>query len=216
MASQRTKPAKRRRSPRWWLDALSHLAERDEVMADLIERYPRSRLRGNPDPFEVLANSIIGQQISVKAADSIRDRIEQITPLNNHALLSIPAHKLHRCGLSRPKTDYLLSLARWFKANNIDATWFRRQATPHVHQQLLAQRGIGEWTWQMFAIFHLMDSNILPRGDVGLWQAVETAYNVRRTRLQSRINRLEKLWHPYCTAATWFLWTSRDPEEVSY
>ncbi|MCA8836711.1 MAG: DNA-3-methyladenine glycosylase 2 family protein [Proteobacteria bacterium] len=214
--SNKNPAPQRRRYPKWWQEGLAQLSERDPVMAGLIARYPRSRLRGSRDPFRVLANSIIGQQISVKAADSIRERIENICPIESQTFASIKIERLRECGLSRPKTEYLTSLARWFTDNKIDARWFARRDTQTVHDCLLEQRGIGEWTWQMFAIFYLMDSNILPRADVGLWQGIEAAYNVKRDKLEPKIKRLEKLWTPYCTAAVWFLWTSRDPEEISY
>ena len=195
---------------------MAHLSQRDQKMRGLVEKYTDSRLRGSVNPYSTLANSIIGQQISVKAADSIRNRIIQLCPLEAQALSKLQRQQLLRCGLSSAKTDYLLQLANWFIEGNIDIRWFAYRSPDTIRQQLLAQHGVGPWTIQMFEIFYLMRPNILPRGDIGLWQGIEKVYRVSRDQLPAKFTQLAKRWTPYSTAATWYLWRQQDDQVIHY
>ena len=203
--------------PPYWHQACRALSRRDRVMAGLIRRFPDDFLTGGASAFETLCKAIIGQQISLHAADSIRARLERrigrLTPGNvnrrRHATL-------RQCGLSENKARCLKNLARFFITERVTGGYWRRHDFDAVHRQLTALKGIGEWTFQMFAIFYLKHPDVYPVGDLGLVNAIQNHYGNGRELARDRLLALGENWTPWRTVATWYLWRSIDPDPVVY
>ncbi len=201
--------------PDYWQKACRVLSRRDPRMGELIRRFPGSRLRGRGDAFETLCRAIIGQQISLKAADSIRSKLERrigrLTPDNvnrrRHATL-------RQCGLSGNKARFLKSAADFFIAERVNGGYWKRHDFDVIHRRLMEVKGVGEWTFQMFAIFYLKHPDVYPVGDLGLVNAVRKLYGSDLEREQILV--LGESWSPWRTVATWYLWRSIDPEPVVY
>ena len=204
-------------SPTWWPDAIKQFLERDHVLKKLIKKFPNSCLIKHSAPFEVLINAVVGQQISVKAADRVRENLMKLVSLTPKNILRAGPERLLSAGLSKQKVQYMVNIANWFIINNINSTWFKNTASELIYQKLLNIKGIGRWTLQMFQIFYLQEPDILPISDLGLIKAVEKAYELSRDEAISQIQGIAcAKWKPYSTAAVWFLWRNLDPQEVSY
>ncbi len=203
------------RRPRWWNGACAELAARDPLLASLIARHPPLRLGSRGDAFQTLARSIVGQQVSVKAAQSVWTRVSQAcSPVAPAEVFAADPAALRACGLSARKVEYLQDLARHFKARPACIDDWSGMSDAHVIEQLTAVRGIGVWTVQMFLIFHLARPDVLPLADLGLRRAVERGYSQGQPTPQRQLDLLSGLWHPWRTVATWYLWRSLDPEPV--
>ncbi len=203
--------------PPWWAKAIEQFFRRDPVLATLVRKFPESFLTRRSGPFEVLVNSIVGQQISVKAADKIRERLKKLVAITPKNMLEREALQLRMIGLSGKKVQYIQNVARWFEENQVDVDWFKKHSCGEISQKILAIKGVGEWTLQMFQIFYLQEPNILPMNDLGLIKAVEKSYQLsRETAIQALPKIASEKWSPYSTTAVWFLWRSLDPTEVNY
>jgi DNA-3-methyladenine glycosylase II len=210
--------------PPYWLRAKRALAAADPVMANIIRKHPRAHLVSRGDPFVTLARSIIGQQISVKAADAVWGRLlarcPQPTP---QTVLRKRATTLRACGLSERKVEYLRDLAGHFASGRVDPTRFAAQSDEEIIAELTDIRGIGRWTAEMFLIFNLLRPNVLPLDDLGLLKAVALHYlddvptaELLRRPGRERVERLAAAWQPWRSVATWYLWRSLDPVPVEY
>lgn len=208
------------RQPHYWQDALRHLSA-DAVLAGIIARYPKVRLRLRKDSFTTLARAIAGQQISVKAADTIWGRVVAAARGKNAKIdpariLRLEIAELRQCGLSERKAVYLQNLAEHFISRKISASRLKAMADHEAKQALVEIHGIGPWTADMYLMFNLWRPDILPLGDVGLIRAIQINYfKGRKVSLQS-IERVAAPWSPYATVATWYLWRSLDPYPVEY
>lgn len=204
-------------TPPYWQQACSELAAADPVMAALIERYAGMSLKSRGDPFGTLARSIVGQQISVKAADAVWSRfvgaVSGVTPV---AVLAASDDSLRGAGLSVRKVEYLRDLARHFSAGEIHAGRWARMSDVEVIAELTAVRGIGVWTAEMFLIFTLMRPDVLPLDDLGLQRAIALHYNAGEKLARSALAACGERWRPWRTVATWYLWRSLDPVPVEY
>ena len=205
------------RTPDYWQQAIGELAERDAVLRSLIERFRGLALATRGDAFTTLARSIVGQQISVKAAQSVWDklaaRLETVTP-DTVARARKPA--LRNCGLSGQKTDYLKDLARNFLDGKLDpGRWTALDDEP-VIVELTRVKGIGRWTAEMFLMFHLARPDVLPVADLGLQRAMRLHYNRGRALSIARMHRIGAAWAPWRSVATWYMWRSLDPSPVEY
>ncbi len=205
------------KAPAYWDDACAGLAAADAVMAELIARYPDAVLGNRGDPFQTLARAIVGQQISVKAADSIWARFaaqaggvtpERVAPLDPEALAA--------CGLSRRKAEYLVDLAGHFADGRIDPTRWKRMDDEAVIAELADVRGIGRWTAEMFLIFNLRRPDVWPVDDIGLQKAVALHYLGGERPTPKALREQGKRFAPWRTVATWYLWRSLDPRVVQY
>ena len=204
-------------TPAYWPTACAELAAADPVMAALIARYPDAILADRGDPFQTLARAIVGQQISVKAADSVWARFAA------HAQTVSPAHiatlerdALAACGLSRRKADYLVDLAGHFVNGRVEPARWKSMEDEAVIAELVDVRGIGRWTAEMFLIFSLRRPDVWPVDDIGLQKAVALHY-LNSERPTPKILRLHGERHaPWRTVATWYLWRSLDPAVVQY
>ncbi len=203
--------------PDYWPAACAELAAADPVMAALIAAYPDCVLGNRGDPFETLARAIVGQQISVKAADSIWARfaaaVEAVTP---QRLAMYDPHALAACGLSRRKAEYLVDLAGHFADGRIVAARWKKMDDEAIIAELVDVRGIGRWTAEMFLIFNLRRPDVWPVDDIGLQKAVARHYldGVRPT--PKVLRKFGERHAPWRTVATWYLWRSLDPGVVQY
>lgn len=199
-------------SPIYWQKACDYLSEADEVMAKVIGQYTGETMQQRGDPFQTLARSIVGQQISVKAADSVGQRLEStLLAITPEALLQLTEEQLRSCGLSQQKCRYLVNIASFCQA--CDWQELQKHDAEYMRAQLIGIKGVGPWTWEMFAIFYLQLPDILPLGDLGLVNACKHSYGLET---KEAIAEYARKWQPYRTVATWFLWRSLDPVAVAY
>ncbi len=163
------KPAIERQTPYFWDEACKHLVKKDRVMKRLIPQFGDACLETRGDAFVTLARSIVGQQISVKAAQTVWERFEllprKLTPAN---VLKLKVDDMRAAGLSARKVEYLVDLALHFDNGTLHVKSWDAMSDDEIVAELIAIRGIGRWTAEMFLIFHLMRPNVLPLDDVGL------------------------------------------------
>ena len=212
-------------TPVYWDDACRHLAKRDRKMKGLIPRFGEARLRSRGDAFTTLARSIVGQQISVKAAQAVWDRFAaavggtptQLLPSHVHAL---PVPRMREAGLSARKTEYLLDLSRHFINSDRDtdghAAQWQGMDDEAIITELVSIRGIGRWTAEMFLIFHLMRPNVMPLDDLGLLKGISLNYFSGEPVSRAEAREVGEAWAPFRSVATWYIWRSLDPLPVEY
>jgi DNA-3-methyladenine glycosylase II len=186
--------------------------EKDRVMKRLIPQFGDVSLESRGDPFVTLARSIVGQQISVKAAQTVWKRFaalpEKMTPAN---VLRLKIDDMRAAGLSARKVEYVVDLALHFENGTLHITHWDAMSDDEIIAELIAIRGIGRWTAEMFLIFYLMRPNILPLDDAGLINGIRHNYFSGEAVSRSEAREVAAAWTPYCTVATWYLWRSLDP-----
>jgi DNA-3-methyladenine glycosylase II len=203
--------------PDYWEEAKHELMKRDRILRKLIPKVGDMHLAGRGDPFVTLARSIVGQQISVKAAQSVWQRVMDICPKFTPAHVQrLGCEKLQTCGLSRRKAEYLSDLALHFREGSVHATNWSRMEDEDVIAELIQIRGIGRWTAEMFLIFNLLRPNIFPLDDVGLLRGISVNYFSGEPVSRSDAREVAANWEPWRTVATWYLWRSLDPVPVEY
>jgi DNA-3-methyladenine glycosylase II len=203
--------------PRYWNRAIRHLESRDPVLRRLIRRYPGERLESRGEPFVTLARAIVGQQISVKAADTLWRRLDAaLGPVSPAALAAATPERLRAAGMSRQKSAYLADLGRRFAAGEVDPARWRRLDDEAVIEELTVIKGVGRWTAEMVLIFSLMRPDVLPLDDVGLRRAAALAYGREDALAKPELAALAEPWRPWRSVATWYLWRGLDPLPVSY
>jgi DNA-3-methyladenine glycosylase II len=202
--------------PEYWEDAKAELMKRDRIMRRLIPQFGDLHLVGRGEPFTTLARSVIGQQISVKAADAIWLRFTTLCPKVTPAQVLRAGETLASCGLSKRKAEYLLDLARHFKDQKVHADQWASMEDEAVIAELVQIRGIGRWTAEMFLIFNLLRPNILPLDDLGLLKGISINYFSGEPVSRSDAREVAANWAPWCTVATWYLWRSLAPVPVEY
>ena len=204
-------------TPDYWEEACRHLSRKDRVMKRLIPNFGDACLESRGDAFVTLARSIVGQQISVKAAQTVWDRFAKlpsaITPGN---VLKLKVDDMRACGLSMRKVEYLVDLALHFDSGAVHVKAWEDMSDELIITELIAIRGIGRWTAEMFLIFHLMRPNVLPLDDVGLINGVSQNYFSGEPVSRSDLREVAVAWAPYCSVATWYIWRSLDPLPVGY
>ena len=204
-------------TPEYWEDARKHLTKRDRVMKRLIPQFGTACLQSRGDAFTTLARSIVGQQISVKAAQSVWERFaalpRRMTPAN---VLKLKVDDMRAAGLSARKIEYLVDLALHFDSGAIHVEAWRDMPDEEIIAELVGIRGIGRWTAEMFLIFHLMRPNVLPLDDVGLITGISKNYFSGDPVSRSDAREVAAAWNPYCSVATWYIWRSLDPLPVAY
>jgi DNA-3-methyladenine glycosylase II len=211
--------------PRYWDEAARELARRDRVLRRLVRAHPGVQLKRRSDPFTMLARAIVGQQISVKAADSIWRRF--VTLVNTTPSRGFPrlAPKsvvvsellaLRACGLSQRKAEYLADLANHFVSGRLDPRQWRKLDDEALIAALVDVKGIGRWTAEMFLMFHELRPDVLPVDDIGLQRAIAIHYNGGEKLPREAMFAVADLWRPWRSVATWYLWRSLDPIPVEY
>lgn len=205
------------KTPDYWPQATRELAERDAVLHELVARFQGLALGSRGDAFSTLARSIVGQQISVKAAQSVwnrlSDRLDTVSP-ESLSRCRLPA--LRACGLSGQKAGYLKDLAGKFRDGTLDSHRWNALGDEAVIAELTLVKGIGRWTAEMFLMFYLARPDVLPLADLGLQRAMRMHYNRGRPLTVMRMQRIGAAWAPWRSVATWYLWRSLDPIPVEY
>ena len=208
--------------PAFWDDAIRTLSERDRVLAGLIAEYPGIHMTRRGDTFTTLARAIVGQQISVRAAQTIWDRLLKACgadangPLDPFRVQRKRVATLRGCGLSLNKAEYIRDLARHFASARLDPREWPALDDEALIDALVDVKGIGRWTAEMFLIFHEMRADVLPVDDIGLQKAVAKRYFDGRRPTLAELRTLAEAWQPYRSVATWYLWRSLDPIPVEY
>jgi DNA-3-methyladenine glycosylase II len=199
-------------TPEFWPAAKRSLSRRDPILRKLIKAYPDAALGGRGDPFQTLARSIVGQQISVKAAQSIWNRFAEcsgaVTP---EKVAALAPEAMRACGLSGSKVAYLHDLAAHFASGALKPRRWSRMSDDAIIEDLVRVKGIGRWSVEMFLIFHLMRPDVFPVGDLGLQRAMERQYNDGKPLTKAEMREIGAPWAPWRSVATWYLWRSLDP-----
>ena len=204
-------------TPDFWADACTHLGRRDRVMKRLIPRFGDACLESRGDAFVTLARSIVGQQISVKAAQSVWNRFEalprRMTPA---AVLKLKVDDMREAGLSARKVEYLVDLALHFDAGRLHVDDWQQMDDEAIIAELVGIRGIGRWTAEMFLIFHLLRPDVLPLDDLGLIKGISLNYFSGEPVSRSEAREVAEAWAPWRSVATWYMWRSLEPTPVAY
>jgi len=208
-------------TPAFWDEACRHLTKRDRVMKKLIPQFGEARLQSKGDAFTTLARSIVGQQISVKAAQSVWDRFVVVvgglsSRLAPSTVMQLSVESLRGAGLSGRKAEYLLDLARHFDAGSVHVRQWQQMDDQAIIDELVAIRGIGRWTAEMFLIFHLMRPDVMPLDDIGLIKGISQNYFSGEPVSRAEAREVGDAWAPFRSVATWYIWRSLDPLPVDY
>jgi DNA-3-methyladenine glycosylase II len=204
-------------APEYWQRAKRALARRDAVLGEIIRAHPRIKLQRRGDPFRTLARAIVGQQISVRAAQSVWERVVTAAPtLAPEAVLRLRVPRLRACGLSERKAEYVRDLARRFADGSIHLDRWPEMDDEAVIAELVQVRGIGRWTAEMLLMFSLLRPNVLPVDDLGLRRAASQHYFGGTPADPAELRALAMRWEPWRSVATWYLWRSLEPVPVQY
>jgi DNA-3-methyladenine glycosylase II len=205
------------KTPHYWEQAAYELTERDAVLRTLIPQFHALPVRSRGDAFCTLARSIVGQQISVKAAQSVWDRLAvELKTISPNALLLAGSERLRACGLSTQKTAYLQDLAARFDSGTLNPRRWSKLGDDVLIDELTQVKGIGRWTAEMFLIFYMARPDVLPLDDLGLQRAMSRQYNKGRPVTRARMAKIGAVWAPWRSVATWYMWRSLDPVPVLY
>jgi DNA-3-methyladenine glycosylase II len=204
-------------TPLYWTQAIQELAACDKVMYQLIRQFEDATLTSRGCAFTTLARSIVGQQISVKAAESVWQKVIRTIPdMTPHTIAAAEQDLLRTCGLSARKINYLQDLSRRFTEGSLNETSWTDRDDETIIKQLTEVKGIGRWTAEMFLIFHLQRPDVLPLDDIGLQRAISQHYFDKQPLDKKTMLELAKPWQPWRSVATWYLWRSLDPLPVEY
>ena len=203
--------------PKYWNKGKIYLSNKDKVLKKLIQTYRNEYLNLNSNYFHSLINSIIGQQISVSAADSMKTKFfklkRNITP---QTVSKLRTTDLRKCGLSRQKIMYIRNISKFFLQNKKFIKNINKSSEEEIYNNLIEIKGVGNWTIHMFLMFSYGSSNIFPTGDLGFLKAISKIYKVQLPISERKLKLLYKKWSPYSSQATWYLWRSLDPIPVNY
>jgi DNA-3-methyladenine glycosylase II len=211
--------------PAYWDKATAALEDCDDVLGRLIRAHPDIHLKQRSDAFTTLARAIVGQQISVKAADAIWGRFARLVSpgrarkfprLAPSAVEAADRSALRECGLSQSKVAYLTDLAGHFTSGRLDPARWKALDDEALIEALVDVKGIGRWTAEMFLIFHELRADVLPVDDVGLQRAIAIHFNDGEWLPREAMFAVADLWRPWRSVATWYLWRSLDPVPVEY
>ena len=203
--------------PFFWEKAKEVLIRKDKKLGKIISNYPKDFLFSKSDPFYTLARSIVGQQISVKAAQAVWDRYEnKIKKVNPKNTLNAHFMSLKSCGLSRQKISYLKSLSSGFIKKEINPKKWNKFSDEEIIDELTKIRGIGRWTAEMYLIFNLCRPDVFPVDDLGLIKGICNCYRMKYPISKNRALKLSEKWKPFRSVATWYFWRSLDPIPVEY
>ncbi len=205
-------------APDYWEQACAELMKQDRILKKLIPKLGPGFLMTRGDPFSTLARSIVGQQISVAAAQSVWNKVlltlkKRVTPKN---ILALTVDELRAAGLSGRKVEYIRDLAEHFVSGRLHANQWKGMEDELIIKELTEIRGIGRWTAEMFLIFNMVRPNILPLDDVGLIKAISLNYFSGEPVSRHEAREVAANWAPWRTVATWYMWRSIDPIPVEY
>lgn len=200
----------------YWPQAAKELGRHDRVMKTLIAQYEGETLAAKGDAFFTLARAVVGQQISVKAADTIWGRFAALGKVEPAAVLRLEESVLRGVGLSSQKVKYLTGIAQHFEENPRIYRKLHTLDDAVVTRELVKLPGIGQWTAEMFLIFHLARPDVFPLKDLGLQKAINLHYGSKKALTLEQMGDLGEQWKPWRTVATWYLWRALDPVPVEY
>lgn len=205
-------------APDYWEQACKELMKHDRILKKIIPKHEAGFLVTRGDAFNTLARSIVGQQISVAAAQSVWNKVvgaskKKVNPKN---ILALSVEELRAAGLSGRKVEYIRDLADHFDSGRLHANQWKDMDDESVIKELSAIRGIGRWTAEMFLIFNMVRPNILPLDDVGLIKAISLNYFSGEPVSRHEAREVAANWAPWRTVATWYMWRSIDPAPVEY
>ena len=204
-------------SPNYWPEACTALSKRCRVLKGLIAAHPGGLQKKSGTTFQTLARAIVGQQISVKAAQTVWDRtVTAVGTMTPARVLAVEETILRGAGSSRQKISYLKDLAGRFANGTIRPNRWKAMSDEEVIADLTTVKGVGRWTAEMFLIFSLTRPNIFPIGDLGLVRAVERHFHDKERITAAEVRAYAERWDPWNTVATWYLWRSLDPIPVEY
>ena len=206
------------RKPKYWNKAKTFLSKKDKVMKKLIQNYKDGALITRNDVFFSLCKSIIGQQISVAAANSVFSKFEKICKgrINAKNVNRLSVLNLKRCGLSRQKVRGIKDLAKKIINKEFKPHLIKKMNDEEAILYLSELRQIGRWSAEMILLFTFNRSNIWPLQDIGLLRAISNNYNKKYFPPRKFLDKLYKKFTPYCSVATWYLWRSIDNEPIQY
>ena len=203
--------------PKFWNKGKLYLSNKDKVLKNIISLYYNEHLDINYNYYHSLINSIIGQQISVTAAKSIKNNFfnlhNNITPPN---ILNLDMRLIKKCGLSKQKSMYIKNISSFFIKNKKFIKNIKKYDELFIKEKLIEIKGVGNWTADMFLIFSFGSPNIFPDGDLGFLKAISKAYKKDLPLNINYLSKLKKRWSPYNSIATWYLWRSLDPIAINY
>ena len=203
--------------PKFWNKGKIYLSNKDKVLKNIISLYYNEHLDINYNYYHSLINSIIGQQISVTAAKSIKNKFfnlhNNITPPN---ILNLDMRLIKKCGLSKQKSMYIKNISSFFIKNKKFIKNIKKYDELFIKEKLIEIKGVGNWTADMFLIFSFGSPNIFPDGDLGFLKAISKAYKKDLPLNINYLSKLKKRWSPYNSIATWYLWRSLDPIAINY
>jgi len=203
--------------PKYWNKGKIYLSNKDKVLKKLIQTYKNEYLNINSNYFHSLINSIIGQQISVSAADSMKTKFFKLkTNITPVTVIKLSTVDLRKCGLSRQKILYIRNISKFFLQNKKFIKNISEYSEEEIYKNLIEIKGVGNWTIHMFLMFSYGSSNIFPTGDLGLLKSISKLYNIPLPISERKLKLLNKKWSPFCSQATWYLWRSLDPITVNY
>tara|TARA_Y100000590_G_scaffold211059_1_gene239147 strand:- start:2751 stop:3377 length:627 start_codon:yes stop_codon:yes gene_type:complete len=206
------------RPPTYWYKAKKVLSKRDPVLKKVIKKYNKGFLTTRNNPFFSLCRTIVGQQISTKAADSIWAKFnkkckKRITP---EIILKLSSRTLKSAGLSRQKVSYLKNIAKNFKNKSFSTRKLKKMNDEKAIDYITKLRGLGVWSAEMFLMFNLNRPDIFPIQDIGLLRAISINYKTSYPPSKRFLNKISKLHEGYRTVFTWYMWRSIDPTDVEY
>jgi len=209
------------KTPRYWNDAKKYLSKKDKVMSFIISKYKSPSeivLSSRKNVFFSLCKSIIGQQISVAAANSVFLKFKKKckNKINAKMVNKLSTVQLKSCGLSRQKVKGIKSLAKQILNKTFNPRVISRMTDEEAIIYLSKLRQIGRWSAEMILLFTYNRSNIWPIQDIGLLRAISKNYKKEYLPSETYVNLLKKRFSPYCSVATWYLWRSIDPEPTQY
>ena len=204
-------------TPSYWEDACKYLIKKDRVMRKLIPQFADASLQTRGDAFVTLARSIVGQQIAVASAQKVWDRFALLPrEMSPSHVLRLKVDDMRAAGLSVRKVEYLVDLALHFDNGALHVKDWASMPDDAIIEELVAIRGIGRWTAEMFLIFHMLRPNVLPLDDAGLIKGISQSYFSGDVVSRSDAREVAAAWAPYCSVATWYIWRSLDPVPVAY
>ncbi len=207
-----------RKPPSYWYKAKKILSRRDPILRKIIKKYNKGFLTTKNKPFFSLCRTIIGQQISTKAADSIWLKFEAKCKkkINPKTVLNLSTQTLKSAGLSRQKVSYLKNIANNFNKKYFDVKKLKKMNDNDAIIYITQLKGLGLWSAQMFLMFNLNRSDIFPTGDIGFLRALSINYNTSYPPSKKFLNKISSLHLGYRTVLTWYMWRSIDPVDVEY
>ncbi|HIK87291.1 MAG TPA: DNA-3-methyladenine glycosylase 2 family protein [Alphaproteobacteria bacterium] len=208
---------KKNKKADWWEQAVFYLSNNDPIMKNIINNHNEDYLQSRDDPFNALCRTIIGQQISVKAAASIWNKFATGTKnINPKNVIKYGNNNIRKCGISNKKVEYIIGLSNFFIKNPDSVNLWKKMDDKSIIKELCQLKGIGPWSAEIFLMFCLLRPDVLPLGDLGLRRAVGKNYLNTFDPTYEEVEKVAKKWIPYRSAATWFLWKSIDPIPVAY